>query len=127
MRTKNRVNVASNLSRFRRWANKLVEIMTIHKRTEITVQTDRILIMRRRRSKRVWCEKCGCEVDVVSFDGSGTLAGNPHPMSATGMVPDRWHVCHNDGEQWVCLESLLSSLQTENEGELRAKLLRRKV
>jgi hypothetical protein len=101
--------------------------MTIHKRTEITVQTDRILILRRRRSRRLWCEKCGREVDVVSFDGWGSLAGSPHPMLATGTLPDRWHICFNDGEQWVCLESLLSSLRSENETELRAKLLRRKV
>jgi hypothetical protein len=127
MRTKNRVNVPSNLSRFRRWANRLVESVTIHKRTEITIQTDQILIIRRRRSTAVWCQKCGREVDGVRFDDADTAAGSSHPMLASGTMSDRWHVCLIDGEQWVCLESLLSSLPAENRAELRAMLLRKKL
>jgi len=48
-------------------------------------------------------------------------------MLASGTMSDRWHVCLIDGEQWVCLESLLSSLPAENRAELRAMLLRKKL
>jgi hypothetical protein len=40
--------------------------MTAHKRTEITVETDRVLIVRRRRALRVWCPECGREVDMAA-------------------------------------------------------------
>ena len=40
--------------------------MTAHKRTEITVETDRTVIIRRRRSIRAWCPECGREVQIAA-------------------------------------------------------------
>jgi len=40
--------------------------MTAHKRTEITVETDRTVIIRRRRSIRARCPECGCEVEIAA-------------------------------------------------------------
>jgi len=39
--------------------------MTAHEKTEITIETDQILIIRRRRSVRFWCQECGSPVDMV--------------------------------------------------------------
>jgi hypothetical protein len=44
-------SVGGNLSRFLRWAKRLAAAIARHRRIEITVETDRIVIIRRRRSK----------------------------------------------------------------------------
>jgi hypothetical protein len=81
----------------------------VHQRTEITIQTEQLLIIQRRRSPRVWCEKCGREVEAVGLPEAGVLAGISHPMLLPNAAPDAWHICPGqDGEPRVCLESLKS-------------------
>jgi hypothetical protein len=48
--------------------------MTAHKRTEITVETDRVLIVRRRRSTRASCPECGREVDMAGPEDAEALS-----------------------------------------------------
>jgi hypothetical protein len=103
-------NVPCNLSRFRGWAKRLMEAISATQRTEITVQTDRVVIIRRRRSQRVWCQQCGCEVEAVSLSEAGSLAGEGRPVLPSNAESKTWHICMgNDGEQLICLESLLKS------------------
>ena len=79
----------------------------MRQRTEITIQTERLLIIRRRGSPRVWCEKCGRDVDVVGLPEATVLAGISHSMLLAHAAPDVWHMCPGqDGEPRVCLESL---------------------
>ena len=47
--------------------------MTVHRRTEITVETERVLIIRQHRSVRAWCQECGCQVDTVSLEEAEAL------------------------------------------------------
>jgi hypothetical protein len=82
--------------------------MTAHKRTEITIETDRITIIRRQRSIRFWCPECGCEADMISLSEADALIG------ATGHTLNngKHHVIKDqDGAGLVCLESLLSSME----------------
>jgi hypothetical protein len=124
------VNVDSTLSRVRRWAKKLGEAVTARNRTEITIETDRVLIIRGRRSKRVWCEKCGRDVDTVGRQDVRTLTGESHPMLPAGAELGGWHLCADqdaagdNAEPRVCLDSLLKSLQNSNQEKLRARTLR---
>jgi hypothetical protein len=102
-------NVESNLSRFQRWAKRLGGIRRARKTTEITVQTDRILVIRRRRPFRAWCYECGCETDMLTIDevGSMTSAGLPPSLDAQ----PGWHLSQaEDGTGLVCLDSFLKSL-----------------
>jgi len=73
---------------------------------EVTVETDQVLIIRRRRSTRGWCRECAREVEIVSLDDASTIAGINGPMLHDG-VAQRWHFSDSE-EQWVCLESLLT-------------------
>jgi hypothetical protein len=77
---------------------------TAHKRIEITIQTDQTLTIRRGACARMWCQQCGCEVDVVEAE----------ILSCKGKVLDardgtrQWHYFEGpDGTTRVCLESLL--------------------
>lgn len=82
--------------------------MAVHKRTEITIETDRVLIIRRRRVLRAWCPECGREVDMV----------DPREAEAITVVTGsvlrecaRWHIAQSqDGAGLICLDSLLKSV-----------------
>jgi len=76
------------------------------KRMEVTVETNQVLIIRRRRSTRGWCEECGREMEIVSLEDAAAIAGISGPLLHDG-VAQRWHFSDRE-EQWVCLESLLS-------------------
>lgn len=79
--------------------------MTAHRRTEVTVETDRVLIIQRRRVVRTWCRECGCEVETVSLEEAEALtAGQEFPLSTQA---PQWHLSENQqGTCLVCLESL---------------------
>jgi len=76
------------------------------KRMEVTVETDQVLIIRRRRSTRGWCQECGSEVEIVSLEDAAAIAGINSPLLHDGMA-QRWHFSGSEGT-WVCLESLLA-------------------
>jgi hypothetical protein len=83
--------------------------MTTHKRTEITVETDRVLIIRRRRVLRAWCAECGCEVDVVGQEEAELLTGM-RQLSRDCAQARGWHLTQGpERSELVCLESLLKS------------------
>ncbi|HEY0377382.1 MAG TPA: hypothetical protein VGC87_10545 [Pyrinomonadaceae bacterium] len=57
------------------------------RRTEITVETERLLVAERRTTTRVWCARCGTEAEAAacseedSTDGAARSAG-PHKAGA---------------------------------------------
>jgi hypothetical protein len=85
--------------------------MTVHKRTEVTVETDRVLIIRRRHSTRVWCGECAREVDMVGLADASVLTGITQQGMRHGAQARKWHFSEGqDGTPLICLESLLQSL-----------------
>ena len=54
-----------------------------HKRTEVTIETERVVTIRRRRSLRVWCRTCGCAVDAIGVEEAGALVGMKKPNLTT--------------------------------------------
>lgn len=77
--------------------------MTTQSRTEITVETDRVLIIR--RSVRAWCRQCGREVDMLSLGEAEALTARQESPLST--LARQWHLSENQqGTYLVCLESL---------------------
>jgi hypothetical protein len=93
---------------------------------EITVETELVLIIRRRRSVRCWCQQCGRDVEMVELKEVQPLMGKREPMAtqiltAPSTSVDRgeggWHWSQAaDGSPLVCLESL-QKLGSEGFGE----------
>jgi hypothetical protein len=109
--TETEPNVASNLSRFRDWAKRLVGAFSPTQRTEITVQTERLVIVRGRRSTRAWCQQCGREVEMVGLSQAAALAGAVKPALPDSAQGHGWHVSEDqNGSLLVCLESVLRSM-----------------
>jgi hypothetical protein len=81
------------------------------KRTEITIETERVVVIRRRNSRRGWCRECGREVDMVGLSDAGKLAGTTQKMLGEGDQGQKWHVSEGaDGTKLICLESLLKGM-----------------
>ena len=84
--------------------------MAPHKRTEITIETDRVLIIRRRHSTRVWCPGCGGEADMVSLEQAGIVTGLAGKSLRDYAQARGWHLSGQKGSLLICLKSLLKSM-----------------
>ena len=84
--------------------------MSAHKLTEITIETERVLIIRRRQPTRGWCQDCGCEVDMVGAAEAQALTGIAQPLLRDCAQARMWHFREGAEETTlVCLESILRS------------------
>jgi hypothetical protein len=104
-------NVANNLSRFWRWAKNVAGTITVQKRTEITIETDQIVVVRKRQLPvRSWCRECGREVEMVDVKEAEALTGAPQAMLSSAGEHRGWHWSQaEDGSPLVCLDSVLRS------------------
>ncbi len=85
--------------------------MASRKRIEITVETDRVLIIRRRNSTRAWCPQCAREVDMISLADAGKLIGMPEQKLIASAQAEAWHFTESkEKTPLVCLESVLKSM-----------------
>jgi hypothetical protein len=81
--------------------------MTAHTRIEVTIQTDKVVMVWRKAGASRWCPKCGRHVDVVDRVQAEILAGMTTGFSG-GAGEKRWHLIDaGDGTPLVCLHSLL--------------------
>lgn len=110
----------------RRWAKVSERAVAANKRTEITLETDRIWVIRRSHSRRAWCAECGREVDMVMLKEAEALSGMTQPMLSQPLTSQSmttqpmltvsgdsrgWHWSQAaDGSPLVCLESVLKSM-----------------
>jgi len=103
-------NVASNLSRFWEPGKATRRAMAGRKKTEITIETDQVLVIRRRRSSRAWCRECGSDVDMVGLADVGMLTGISGHALQDHAEGCGWHVFESgNGTALICLPSLLKS------------------
>ena len=86
-------------------------ITTTRKRTQITIETNRVLIIRRMRSSRAWCQECGCEVDVVGLEEASVLTGMTQPALRKRVDGEKWHFSHSsEGALLICLDSMRKAM-----------------
>jgi hypothetical protein len=87
------------------------EATTTHTRIQITIQTEQILILRRRGCARRWCAECGLDVEVVDLSQAEALTSKAQPRFEDGSEVKKWHCVESpDGAALVCLQSLLESM-----------------
>jgi hypothetical protein len=100
---------------FRRWAKASRRAISAYNRTEITVETEQIWVIRKSRARRGWCPECGREVDMVKLEELGVIPGKATPAPTDPMLPGLgdnrgWHWSQaEDGTPLVCIESLRRS------------------
>jgi len=85
--------------------------VALHKKTQITIETDQVLIIRRRQVGKAWCCACEARVDVVRTEQTRGLLQR---TKATAEQARAVHFCDDsDGSALICLHSLLRSSQDD--------------
>jgi len=76
-------------------------------RTELTIETSRTVVIRKRHLARAWCPDCECEVDgIAPCDLAAFLETTDLSLQNDGFSGS-WHFIEVDGEKpLICLESL---------------------
>lgn len=92
---------------------------TTRKRTQITIETSRVLIVRRMRSSRTWCQECARQVDAVGLDEAGSLTGMTQPALRECVGAGKWHFSESpDGAPLICLDSLMKSMYADSKSRM---------
>ena len=82
------------------------------KRTKITIETDSMLILRGRNSRRAWCPLCAIESEVIALDNVGVISNLEPPALEEWLNSDELHRSQAaDGSVLICLNSLLARVQ----------------
>ena len=83
--------------------------MKRRKKTEIIVERDQVLVIRRLNSREPrWCEECGEQAQMVSVDDAASIAGLTARAVYRQVETGQIHFSETtDGLLLVCLNSLL--------------------
>ena len=82
------------------------------KRTRITIETDSLLILRSRGSRRAWCPRCAAEADMIALDEVGVISNLQRPAMEEWLNSGELHRSRaTDGSTLICLNSLLARVQ----------------
>jgi hypothetical protein len=84
------------------------ETMNRKQRIEITIETDQMLVIRRRASP-AWCRQCAAQVETLTVEEAASAAGLALPTIYRRAEDSRLHpVETEDGNLCICLNSLLN-------------------
>jgi len=86
----------------------------IKRRTEITVETDRVLIIRwDHTSVHTWCALCAEQVKMLTAEGAAAAAGVSLRAICRRVESGQLHFSETpDGQLLICLNSLLDGTIT---------------
>jgi hypothetical protein len=78
------------------------------RRTEITIETERVLVISKRKfAARAWCKPCGKQVEMVTVDETARLARVSSRTVYRWVETDKLHFTEtSDGGLLVCYESI---------------------
>lgn len=84
------------------------------RRTEITIEIDRVMIISRQSNQYFWCEACGAEVEMITDDEAAIFAGATieavRRLALAGAIHSR---PAGVGSLQICLASLLRAQAPE--------------
>jgi hypothetical protein len=92
------------------------------RKVEITIQTDRRLVIRGSVTTQSWCHQCGSETEAVSLETAGVVAEALAAGVEGRFFRSELHFLptEDDGTQ-VCLRSLLELVRTESDAARSAR------
>ena len=77
------------------------------RRTQITIETHRVVVLRRRRLIRFWCSECGAEAEFVPVEDLDRLLDGGGGNVSGRLADGTFHFGKApDGSVVVCVKSL---------------------
>lgn len=97
-------------------------LVSPNKRTEITVETERILVIRRRyRAIEAWCDSCAEQVVMIRPDQAAAVSGQSLRTIFGAIERSELHFMEQpDGMLLICLTSLLDRIREETDARSQA-------
>jgi hypothetical protein len=82
------------------------------KQTKITIETDSLLILQCRSSRRAWCPRCAAEGEMIALENAGVISNLEPPALEEWLNSGDLHRSRaTDGSTLICLNSLLARVQ----------------
>jgi len=82
------------------------------KQTTITFETDSLLIVRGRNSRRAWCPRCAAESELIAVEETGVFSNLERTALEEWLNSEELHRLEApDGSALICLNSLLARVQ----------------
>jgi hypothetical protein len=82
---------------------------TVKRKTEITIQTHRVLVIRQRRiTTHLWCERCGGQVEMLAAEQAAAAFGLSQRVLFRKIEGGQLHFTETDeGPLLICSNSIL--------------------
>lgn len=90
-------------------AVRLEADLAVKRTTQITIETEQLLVIGRKKPERVWCRQCAAEVDVVAIERAAELALVDVGTIQRLLNSEQVHWSQSGGSVGICLNSLLKS------------------
>jgi len=85
---------------------------TMSRQIRITVESESLLILRGRCSRRMWCPRCAAEVEVIALEEVGVISNLDRSAFEEWVNSGELHRSETlDGSILICLDSLLARVQ----------------
>jgi hypothetical protein len=86
---------------------KHFETTAMQKRTEITIETERVLVVSQRREKAIlWCSDCDTRVSMLTVDEAALAISTTPVVIFKLAAAGKLHFAARDGRQFICPNSL---------------------
>jgi hypothetical protein len=87
------------------------------KRTQITIETESLLILRSRNSMRGWCPVCAAEGEMIALENAGVVSNlERRDLENWLNSADLHRLQAADGSAVICLNSLLARVRNTKNG-----------
>lgn len=87
---------------------------TMKKRTEITIEIDRVRLVNSRKSPAIWCDPCAALVRMLTVDEAAAVAGESSRAVYRRVETGELHFAETpEGRLFICLNSI-SRKPTDN-------------
>jgi hypothetical protein len=84
----------------------------VSKQTKITIETESLLIMRGRTSRRTWCSECATEAEFIALEEIGVISNLDQSVFEQWVNSPELHRSETStGSTLICLNSLLARVQ----------------
>jgi hypothetical protein len=81
----------------------------MQKRTEITIETERLLVVSRRRERTVlWCSDCDTKLPMLTVQEAARAADTTPAVISRLVETGQLHFAAWEGQQFICFNSLAS-------------------
>ena len=82
------------------------------KHTRITIETDSLLMVRGRGSRRAWCPLCAAEAEMIALENVAVISNLEQPALEEWLNSGELHRSQAaGGSEQICLNSLLARVQ----------------